>query len=95
MLCAQQKPKTKLKMKTKIIKILKQARNIGYSNGEIANEILKVFQSQLKERDEALKVESELIDWLYDKIHTSYEDLQLGHTRRVSTELGKIIEDRN
>ena len=57
-------------MKSKIIKILKQARNIGYSNGEIANEILKVFQSQLKERDEeisGLKKKLEVYEICIDK----------------------------
>ena len=61
-------------MKAKIIKILKQARNIGYSNGEIANEILKVFQSQLEEREFVNLYQDEAGYYISDEFMKTYDE---------------------
>jgi hypothetical protein len=70
-------------MKAEIIKMLKQGRNIGDSNEQIADKIMALFESQLKAEREKYKEELSInvpinfVEWYsgmdQNKIVSAYE----------------------
>jgi len=68
--------------------------NITFSKAMLLVFADEFSNDQNKELIEAGKIDSELVDFLYDKIHEAYENLFLGHYELAGEQLSKLIKDQ-